>query len=607
MGLIYKFNIDSIKYLSIEKAEETFMERKNVFHDYIDNSNLKLLAVKDSAIFSQYLDTHLTNPLINNFFLDIANTSHNIMQLRYIDKEGIEKIRIDRETYSSEAFIVTHDKLQNKKDRYYFKEIMQIKEAAIWLSKLDLNIEHGTIQRPIKPVLRLGTPVIHNGENVGILIINLFMEDFLNDLITLPIFDVHIFNQDGDILVDSIHTHAWSKYLENNQSIKTHFPQEIYSKILAQHEYKSEKLYSNKIFLDNEEDLIMVIQAKNRHLEEEATKNFKQVFWIMLTVLLFSFPLSYLFSKTPSKLKREVDLQKEDQDVLLSLFDISDSVLFKWNNDETWTVPYVSKSVETLLGYSQNDFISNSITYAECIHKNDIEHVFEEVQQAKSNKLYFFKHDPYRIKTKDGSYKWILDYTVVQRDETGNILNFVGYLNDITELKNSEIALERLSITDHLTQAYNRIHTDNILQQQYQRFVRNKEECSVILIDIDLFKSVNDTYGHLIGDSVLIEFTNILKSKIRFSDILGRWGGEEFLVILPHTNLETTMLIAEKLRKTISEYIFTTMKNETASFGVACLSKAGSIGELVTIADKGLYLAKDSGRNCVKTIQDQDQ
>lgn len=132
-----------------------------------------------------------------------------------------------------------------------------------------------------------------------------------------------------------------------------------------------------------------------------------------------------------------------EQSALLSLFDKGDSVLFKWKNEEGWPVEYVSGNADKLLDYSVDDFLSHRVTYASCIHQDDIDHVMEEVLEAITANKEFFKHDPYRIITKDQKTRWVLDYTVTEKDTQGNILYFIGYINDITTNKENEIALKK--------------------------------------------------------------------------------------------------------------------------------------------------------------------
>ncbi len=144
-------------------------------------------------------------------------------------------------------------------------------------------------------------------------------------------------------------------------------------------------------------------------------------------------------------LEERIEEKTKEQNVLLSLFDKGDSVLFKWNNDEHWSVEYVSESVIKLLEYDINDFSENKITYASCIYPDDLKIVIEEVTLSSQEGLSYFKHEPYRVITKNGNTKWVLDYTVIQRDENNNITHYVGYINDITKEKAKERLLAEQS------------------------------------------------------------------------------------------------------------------------------------------------------------------
>ena len=137
-------------------------------------------------------------------------------------------------------------------------------------------------------------------------------------------------------------------------------------------------------------------------------------------------------------LEERIEEKTKEQSLLLSLFDKGDSVLFKWNNDEHWSVSYVSQSISRLLGYTQKEFLDGDIEYADCIDKTDLETVIQEVEKASKSKKNYFRHKPYKLVTKDGIIKWVLDYTIIVRDEDNNITHFIGYITNITQEKESE-------------------------------------------------------------------------------------------------------------------------------------------------------------------------
>ncbi|MCX7206686.1 MAG: diguanylate cyclase [Proteobacteria bacterium] len=165
--------------------------------------------------------------------------------------------------------------------------------------------------------------------------------------------------------------------------------------------------------------------------------------------------------------------------------------------------------------------------------------------------------------------------------------------------KNKE--LEQLAVTDRLTGLYNRLFLDQVLEREFSTIGRHGTTFSLILLDIDHFKQVNDTYGHHAGDEVLKSISKILKESVRESDVVGRWGGEEFLVLCPNTSRTDALKIAKKLRLAIEQYDFASIGCRTASFGVASYQQGDTIATVEARADKALYLAKDKGRNCVES------
>ncbi|MCU7835152.1 MAG: transporter substrate-binding domain-containing protein [gamma proteobacterium symbiont of Taylorina sp.] len=167
------------------------------------------------------------------------------------------------------------------------------------------------------------------------------------------------------------------------------------------------------------------------------------------------------------------------------------------------------------------------------------------------------------------------------------------------QLRSKNRQLEEISVTDHLTRLYNRIKLDEVLQYEIKRANRLSSPFAIIILDIDFFKQVNDTYGHNIGDQILVELSQTLTNNLREIDILGRWGGEEFLIICPNTAQEGAMTLAENLRKSIEFHEFPEVKHKTASFGVAVFQKKDTAEIIIERADIALYKAKTSGRNMV--------
>ena len=168
------------------------------------------------------------------------------------------------------------------------------------------------------------------------------------------------------------------------------------------------------------------------------------------------------------------------------------------------------------------------------------------------------------------------------------------------ELEGANAQLIKLSSTDTLTQLANRYFLNSILKQAISSSQRYNRPLSVIMIDLDHFKRVNDIFGHIAGDTVLQASAAILRENCRESDTVGRWGGEEFLIICPETTKEEAAHLAEKLRALIPSQSMIYAHNQTASFGVSSYEDSDTQESIVIRADEALYRAKNDGRNCVR-------
>jgi diguanylate cyclase (GGDEF)-like protein/PAS domain S-box-containing protein len=198
-------------------------------------------------------------------------------------------------------------------------------------------------------------------------------------------------------------------------------------------------------------------------------------------------------------------------------------------------------------------------------------------------------------KKADGSSYWADTHVVAEYDESDHQTGYLIFQQDVTE----KVALEKASITDTLTQVNNRMRFDEISQQRLEEFSRYDRASSLIICDIDDFKFINDKYGHSKGDEVLKAFAKVLKQNVRFTDTLARWGGEEFVILLPQADITHAIAAATKICSAIEKYDFDCDERITASFGVSITQKGDTQTDWFNRADKALYLAKESGKNSV--------
>lgn len=309
---------------------------------------------------------------------------------------------------------------------------------------------------------------------------------------------------------------------------------------------------------------------------------FSLLYWVfisfILLILVFVLHRYSIIDEYSKNLQKNIDII--DKHVLITY------------SDKKGNITYASDAICKLTGYTKEELVGKNHRILK--HPDTPKSTFKKLWQTiKQGEIY---KGEIKNKNKAGGAYWI-DVTITPLiNKYGEIEGYSAIRQDITDKKTAQ----KLSITDNLTQIYNRLHLENILATETNRANRYGEVYSVIIIDIDNFKSINDNHGHDVGDKILISVVKILKSKIRDTDVLGRWGGEEFLIICPKSDIDQAYIVAQKLRVAIQEYKFPVIKKLTCSFGVSQYrSKDKNSDAVVKKADEALYVSKENGRNMV--------
>jgi len=199
-----------------------------------------------------------------------------------------------------------------------------------------------------------------------------------------------------------------------------------------------------------------------------------------------------------------------------------------------------------------------------------------------------------------------IDISTQKKSQSDLIITQVKLLRQTQELKKAQEELKLLALTDPLTKLYNRRYFTQMSESCLELAKRNNTNASILMIDIDNFKSINDTYGHKIGDDVIVIISSLLQKQNRKSDIVCRWGGEEFIILLSNTNTNGAIIIAQKIRNLVENSVITLDNNDqikfTISIGISEIYTQydKDIEDSINRADKALYKAKDSGKNRVE-------
>ena len=259
---------------------------------------------------------------------------------------------------------------------------------------------------------------------------------------------------------------------------------------------------------------------------------------------------------------------------------------------------YITPSCKDITGYPRELFYRDPDFITSIVHPDDLE-IFQEHWRLHNVKATGPAEVTFRIYHKNGEIRWIWHQCQAVFAADGAWLGRRTTNRDVTALKQAEAELQRLSTTDPLTGAYNRRMFMDLLAGELQRADRYSEPCALMMFDIDHFKAVNDQYGHDAGDRVLQEIVRLSMETIRQADTLARWGGEEFMVLLPRTDGEMAYALGERLRQHIAGHVFVDGCQLTISIGVTGCCRDDSLDSLLKRVDEALYTAKKSGRNMV--------
>lgn len=269
---------------------------------------------------------------------------------------------------------------------------------------------------------------------------------------------------------------------------------------------------------------------------------------------------------------------------------INHSVLYT-TSDLQGNITSVSKAFEVLSGYKESELIGKNHN----LFRNP--NTPNEFYKKMWNKLTTNKRFTGEVNniTKDNIEYWLRLIIEPIFDENGIKIGYASYRENVTQTKK----LEYIATHDTLTDIFNREQFNVILDTQIRKANRYNHQFALIILDIDHFKKINDIYGHLFGDGVLFKLAKLLEKNIRIDDIVSRWGGEEFAILMSINKENGAQILAEKLRKIIENTNFSTKEKITISIGLGHYNQNETKSEFFERVDNALYQAKSLGRNIV--------
>lgn len=269
------------------------------------------------------------------------------------------------------------------------------------------------------------------------------------------------------------------------------------------------------------------------------------------------------------------------------------------------SITYVSPSVERVRGLTPAEAAAQSVREASPPESAAVINEYFEVLDAAiaaGTELPRFNGE-LEYYRKDGSILLGETQVIPHVDQDGRVVQILGVTRDISERRQFEEQLNMLAVTDPLTGVWNRRHGEELFTADLTDAQRHGFPMSLLVLDIDYFKTINDTHGHQVGDRVLIEFCRRLTNDLRATDTLVRWDGDEFVIVLRHCGLAESLLLADRIRSLVSRAPFGEVGQLTVSIGAAELLPSDDLDSWFNRADKAAYRAKSRGRDAVQDAE----
>ncbi|EQB39361.1 hypothetical protein M947_07830, partial [Sulfurimonas hongkongensis] len=271
---------------------------------YLDNVENTLNSIQTNQLFLNYLNTpsKMNQQIVTHLFRGLIKSNEHLFQLRFIDKNGLEKIRIEKERNSKFIFSVSEKNLQNKSNRYYFEKTIKNKAGEFWYSNLDLNIENKMLEKPIRPTIRVSTNIFYKGVFYGIVIANLDMDRLLSQIKSNNNFNVYLIDNEGNFILHPDEQKAWNNYLNNGYTVFSEFTSVDETSLELDNFGDGRYVFSLENYFKNNENIKLILEADNSYLENIKENNLQYIYILGSVVLIISLLAGFLISFPVSKL-----------------------------------------------------------------------------------------------------------------------------------------------------------------------------------------------------------------------------------------------------------------------------------------------------------------
>ncbi len=590
--------------------------------------------LKNSPAMVEYLSSGSTSDRarLELLFKNAATTYNRFDQIRLLDNSGHELVRVNMPQGAAQA--ISTEQLQDKSHRYYFSEAQTLAADQVFVSRMDLNVEQGVIEQPHKPMLRFVTPVLDaDGDRAGVLILNFMAQDMLERFRLQMSRRIDqqgmLLDPQGFWLSNHKRSNEWGADLgKPSHNFATLYP-DAWPSVAAQDSgvvetaqglFRFQSIYPFAFTLRQHADF------RERHgalLSDAALANtaWKLVIFLpkeviqaqsvlyqplgraVLALILLSLAVAawlLAYNKVQKQLRR-----RYHQAVTAELSDLYEHAPCGYHSlDAQGHFIRINQTELEWLGYEREEVVGQPfvdfLTADSQLRFTEFFDLLKTEQEIDNIVL--------EMQCKNGSTFYVSTSATSLKDQAGHFAIARTSVFDITDRIQLERKLEQLANIDALTHISNRRHFYERGELEFKRAVRYQHALAILMFDIDYFKRVNDTYGHDGGDVVLKQLAKTVHESLRDLDVFARFGGEEFIALLPELSAEQATLVAERLRQEIADMPVVMPSGETmnitVSIGFAMLTAQDKqLDAFIKKADLALYQAKEQGRNRVIEYQ----
>ena len=616
--------------LATEQIAQRHFEQ--LMHKELFERSADLRLLSGSSEVTNYLDQpdEAHRAALEAKLVNLAVIYKNYYQLRLLDAHGQEVIRVNHD--NGQVQIVNPAHLQNKADRPYFKAAMSLPPGQIHVSPFDLNMEHGHVTIPFQPTIRLVT-ALHNsaGARPHLLVLNFNAQHLLSLLRQSGMSNDNqpmLLNSAGywlnhpnsglewgwqmghpELKMGNVHPEVWQAMQEQpTGAVNTSEGVFLYKRLRPLdfvHDVLSSVTATERLGMKYPEmtayQWYMVTYLPQR---EWLSQSFIRQPWVwsVLAVLAAVTGLGMWAMVVQGQLKRRLKAEHERNEQELN--DLYENAPCGYHCiDPQGVVQRMNRTELNWLGYEHDEIVGRMpfLNLVAPAHRDETQACFQRfVENGKVT-----NHQTQLVR-RDGQTIDVSLTASALRDARGQFLSSRTTVVDVTESRRLQRELEREARTDSLTGALNRREFTQLAERELSRARHDGKPISLLMIDIDLFKTINDRYGHHTGDLALKALTATCSAQLRGHDVFARMGGEEFAALLTHSDQNAASQVAERIRSAVEDMVLPLGDGQslrlTVSLGVAHAPEGQThLENLLQQADANLYRAKNTGRNRVCT------